>query len=164
VKRQRRQSNVTSPRLNFPAVAAVDRFLSVKPPPCLFFLETGSMDDDEMLAEFVQACDANYSRRTGHAGAAVGFDPISIFTLILSIIAQICPKPPAELKRLAGANGLAATLTAQSATRRALREKHPGEFAPYAKYDGKAIAAAFLETVADASPERIAAVKAIVGE
>jgi len=120
------------------------------------------MNEDEMVVEFIQACDANYSKRTGMASAAVGFDPISIFTLILSIIAQICPKPPAELKRLAGANGLAAILTVQSATRKALREQHPGEFAPYAKYNGKSIAAAFMETVADATPERIAAVQSIV--
>lgn len=115
---------------------------------------------NEILNEYVAACEDEYARKTGRRAQAVGFDPISIFTIILSIITQMCPKPPAQLAKEAKDGTLAARVAVQSATRQALREKHPGVFLPYRKFDGDAIAASVLAVAASAGEEKVAAAMA----
>lgn len=113
--------------------------------------------NDEVLTEYCGDCEAAYQRRTGRTAQGAGFDPISIFTLILTILSQMCPKPAADLKAAATERGLGTRVAVRSATRQALREQHPGVLLPYRRFNGDAIAESVLDVAAAKSEEKIQA-------
>lgn len=104
--------------------------------------------NDTMMTECCAEFDANYQAETGKSAKQVGFDPLTIFTLIATILGQMCPKPASELRQAASDGSPMAMMAINSAVRQALREEHPGVFLPYVKFNGRAIGQAFRKTVA----------------
>jgi hypothetical protein len=109
--------------------------------------------NDTMMTECCAEFDTNYQAECGRSAKQAGFDPIEIFKLITTLLAQMCPKSASDLHAAASA-GDGMTMTAiNSATRLALREEHPGVLMPYARYNGRAIANAYRKTVASKDVE-----------
>lgn len=120
------------------------------------------MNADVTLTNWSSECDGIYKQKTGFTAAAAGFDAISIFGSILQIVMQACGnKTSSQLQETASRKGLGMTMTVQSATRQVLREKH-GLFA-YRRFNGDAVAAAFIDSTATKSEAHFTAAKAICG-
>ncbi len=111
---------------------------------------------------FVSDCDAHYHAKTGKTFAQAGFDPTIIITIITMLL-QMCPKPPAALKAAAASRDIGTVISAQACTRMALREAYPGVIFVYAKYNGNAVADSVLASVANADENKIQAVQSAVG-
>ena len=104
--------------------------------------------NDTIMTECCAEFDANYQAESGRNAKQAGFDPIAIFTLITTLLAQMCPKPASELHAAAASGDGMTMMAINSATRQALREEHPGVLMPYVRYNGRAIANAYRKTVA----------------
>lgn len=111
----------------------------------------------DVIQEFVTACDQHVKAKTGKSMNELGVDPISLITAILAILAQMCPKPAAQLQQEAAANKPEAIQAITSATRMALREQHPGVFLVYARCHGKEIAESVRANLAKSTETKIQA-------
>jgi hypothetical protein len=113
--------------------------------------------NDETVNKFVVDCDVSYKTQTGKTFAEAAIDP-TIIASIITLLFQMCPKPPATLKKEAASGSLSSVMSVRSATRVALREKYPGVIFVYAKYNGDALASAVLKTVANQDEAKMQAV------
>jgi hypothetical protein len=121
------------------------------------------MPSEGLIHKTIPDFDKSYETKTGKSMAAAGINATSIFTAIMTIFAQMCATTPAAAKAAATAKTPETVASARSATRMALREQYPGRIFVYARYNGDAIAEAFLDTVAAKDEATIQAGLDIVG-
>jgi hypothetical protein len=120
------------------------------------------LNADSTIDQMVTECAASYQQKTGITPQSAGFDAAGIFGTIMSMLLDMCGgKTAAQLKDGATNKGRAVRLAAQTATRRALRERH-GLFA-YMRFNGDAIAESFLDAAASKSEAHFQAAQQMFG-